>query len=180
MRPRTTSSAALAGAVLLAVAVPAPASARESGTQELTIVVVQDFGAPQPAFSRVVASGVVNGVGRDVFRPSGEDDHNSYSRYVFRAGSLSITTTPTSFDVRPQGSSCVATFTATGTWAVTGGTGAYREATGHGTLTVQGVLVSARTPDGCSETDGTSTGIIRETGHVSLPDDAVPGRAARR
>ena len=179
MRTRTSWSVAAAGAVLLAVATPGPASAREPGAQNLTVVVVQDFGAEQPAFSRVVASGVVNGVGTDVFRPSDEGDPSSYSTYVFRAGTLSITTTPTSFDVRPLGSSCVATFTATGTWEITGGTGAYQGATGQGTLTVRGTMASPRTPDGCSETDGTSHGVIRETGQISLPDNRVPARAAR-
>ena len=180
MRTRTSSSVTVAGAVLvMVVATPGPASAREPGAQELTVVIAQDFGAEQPAFSRVVASGVVNGVGTDVFRPSGEGGPNSYSTYVFRAGTLSITTTATAFDVRPLGSSCVATFTATGTWEVTGGTGAYQGATGHGTLTVRGTMASARTPDGCSGTDGTSHGVIRETGQISLPDDRVPARAAR-
>jgi hypothetical protein len=63
----------------------------------------------------------------------------------------------------------VGTLTGSGTWAVSGGTGAYVGATGAGTLTLRANLFFERGPQGCSEDRGTSIGVIRATGHLRLP-----------
>jgi hypothetical protein len=157
------------GAALAVAGTPGSAVAQESGRQQLAVVVRQELGAPQPIFSRVVASGVIDAVGTDRFLPSPDGDPNSYSRYVFRDGTLSITTTPDTFDLTQNPTSCIGRFTASGTWTISGGTGAYRGATGGGGLTAEGVVVAARTAQGCSEDRGMLRGLIRETGQVSLP-----------
>jgi hypothetical protein len=61
---------------------------------------------------------------------------------------------------------------ATGTWTITGGTGAYADAKGHGHFTAIGTLQATpdpNAPGGCSfEEPPTGTVIIDATGKVSL------------
>jgi hypothetical protein len=161
--------AAAAGVALAVAGIPGSALADDTSQQRLTVVVVQDISQPQPTFSRVVARGVIDAVGTDVFRPSPEGDANSYSTYVFRRGTLAITTSPDRFDVVPDPVSCISRFTASGHWTVTGGTGAYRGAAGSGRLTATGVLRAQRTPQGCAQDRGISTGVVRATGRLALP-----------
>jgi hypothetical protein len=102
----------------------------------------------------VVATGVITAVGTDVFLLSPEGDPASYSRYEFPNGTVSVRNTPEQEQFRLNPHSCVGKFKASGTWEVLGGTGAYADATGSGTLTLADTAFFARAPEGCSETEG--------------------------
>jgi hypothetical protein len=71
--------------------------------------------------------------------------------------------------------SCTAKSTATGTWTITGGTGAYAGATGHGTFRGTGSLVGERDANGgCLGPDSgadpkVSVSTLRGTGVAHLP-----------
>lgn len=160
---------AAGGIALVLGGLPSPAWAQASDSQKLTVIVRQDFSQPQPTFSKVVAHGVIDAVGTDVFEPSPDGDPASYSQYVFPQGTLSITTTPAAMEFTQNPRSCVGRLTASGTWTITGGTGAYEGARGHGTLTVKGTTHAERGPQGCSEEHGTLNGIIHATGEIELP-----------
>ena len=164
--------AAAAGVALALAGTPGSALGADTDQQRFTGVLIQDLAQEQPTFSRVIAHGVIDAVGTEVFRPSPEGDPNSYSTLIFRDGTLATTSSPDSFVVVPNPGSCIRPFTATGHWTVTGGTGAYRGATGSGRLTASGVIRAERTPQGCAEDRGVSTGVVRATGRLSLPAPA--------
>jgi hypothetical protein len=154
---------------MVLVGLPGPAWAETTGPQRLTVVIRQELGQPQPTFSKVIASGVINAVGTDVFEDSPEGDPASYSQYVFPEGMLSVTTMPEAMEFTQNPRSCVGRLNASGTWTITGGSGAYEGARGHGTLTVKGTIRSEREAQGCSDVEGTLNGIIRATGDITLP-----------
>ncbi len=123
--------------------------AQTAANQRFTVVFIG--GAP----GRVVASGVINGVGTDITESSTvlpNGDIATEERLIFPAGQLFVTTrgTPGAFEFNPR--TCVGSFTSTGTAEVTGGTGRYAGASGEGTFQVQGYFVGGRTATGeCSE-----------------------------
>jgi hypothetical protein len=155
--------------VLVLVGFPTSAGAQTTGPQRVTIVIRQDFAQDQPTFSRVVATGVITALGTDVFLPSPEGDPASYSRYEFPDGTLLVRNTPEQEEFTLNPNSCVGKLEASGRWEVLGGTGAYADAEGSGTLTVSGTVFLDRVPEGCSETEGTLNGVIKITGEVTLP-----------
>ena len=154
---------------LVLVGFPAPATAQTTGPERITIVVRQDFAQDQPTFSRVVTTGVITAVGTEVFLSSPEGDPASYSRYEFPDGTLSVRNTPEQQQFRLNPHSCVGKLKVSGTWQVLGGTGAYADASGSGTLTLTGTAFFASAPEGCSETEGHSNAVIKITAEVTLP-----------
>ena len=75
--------AAVLGAVCIVLAVAA-------AVFDVRIVMFRT-GSMSPTFSRVIAHGVIDAVGTEVFRPSPGGDPNSYSTLIFRDGTLATT-----------------------------------------------------------------------------------------
>ncbi len=159
----------LAGATAMVVGLAGPASA-VTGSQRFTVLFSGETG-------KVFAAGVINGAGTDVELSSTDNPDGSSSgvdQFVFPQGTLTVThfENPGEFSFNPR--SCVGRFSFTGTFTVTGGTGAYAGATGSGTDVGSGVFVAKRNPDGsCSEEEAFSNVVVRATGTLSVPDQAA-------
>jgi len=123
-----------------------PAAADPGANQRFTII---SSGSDVEAPGRVIASGVINGVGTDI--TLSESESGGKDQFVFPGqGDLFLTRTDdpggsNSFDVR----SCVGRFSGSGTFQITGGTGRFVGASGSGTYTFRGTVV-ARTAQGCA------------------------------
>ena len=126
---------------------------------------------------KVFAAGVLNASGTDIQLSSTDNPDGSSSgvdRFVFPQGTLTVThfENPGEFSFNPR--SCVGRFSFTGTFTVTGGTGAYAGATGSGTDVGSGIFVVKRNPDGsCSEEEAFSNVVVRATGTLSVPGQAA-------
>ena len=75
------------------------------------------------------------------------------------------------FGVDFDPTSCRGTATATGTWTITGGSGAYAGATGHGTFTGSGTIIGAR--DGRGRCLGPDSGADPKVAIVTLRGSGV-------
>lgn len=170
MRARVFGSAIVVAMALMGgLAGPAWAA---SNNQTFTIF-FQGSGTSEPP-GTVVASGVINGAGTD--KTVSDSQSGSVERLDFPGqGTLFITTTndpnqTQSFDPR----TCVGTFSGTGTWRITKGTGDFAGATGSGTYTLQGTFIADRTESGgCAKRSGTFVVLVTATGHVNLADSAA-------
>lgn len=146
-----------------------PASADPARSQRFTVIFSGDEGAP----GRVVASGVVNGVGTDV--TVSEDESTAVDEITFPGqGTLFVTI---NFDPGPEPSfdsrSCVSRFSGTGTLTVTGGTGRFVGASGTGAVSFKGIFVGRRTAQGCSEEGGRSFVVAKVNGTLHLAGAAA-------
>jgi hypothetical protein len=168
---RLVKAALLAvGTALATSAAPAmPAAAATSGTETLSGIIV--FVAGPGTNSRTVvssvvrASGVFRGVGRVVERVLPDAAGVSRDDLVFRSGTMHVVSTPgalLSSSVNPH--SCLFTGTQQFTWAVTGGTGQFDDATGSFTGTVSAVALLARNPDGSCNSRATRWTSSRRAG----------------
>lgn len=119
------------------VAPSASASTTHSGHEHFLVVQTDETATTNPLFG----SGPIHARGTDV------EVSNSRDRFVFPAGALKIdhhaTSHHESFDPR----TCVARVTESGTYVVSGGTGRYGHATGHGSYRLQVYFI------GCTEGD---------------------------
>jgi hypothetical protein len=148
---------ALVGAAALLAAPGAAWGAGSSGPQNFTLI------SQSENSQTVMASGVINAVGRDVVVSDTVD------RFVFPDGALRIRHTPKHSTQRFDPQTCIGHFTETGTFTVVSGTGAYQGATGSGTYRVEGAFFGTRTSKGCSDRGATVLVVIRATGHINLP-----------
>jgi hypothetical protein len=105
----------------------------------------------------VVASGAINATGEDVVISDTED------QFVFPDGTLTVIHAPVRGNDHFNDKKCSGSFSETGTYVISDGTGQYEGVTGSGTYRVQ-----ARIQDSCTETpSGTFT--ITARGSVNLP-----------
>ena len=148
----------------------APARAA-SGSQTFRIILT---GNPRAgAKGKVIAAGVVNGIGFD--ETIAQDPHQDGSetdtdRITLPGGTITILDTDPPDTATFDPSTCTATLHATGApYTVIGGTGAYAGATGGGTFSATGLIVFKRTPDGCSEDIRVFFADVRLTGTLSVP-----------
>lgn len=146
-----------------------PAAAYPAGNQRFTVI----FSGAEEAPGRVVASGVVNGVGTDV--TVSQDDSTTVDEITFPGqGTLFVTI---NFDPGPEPSfdsrSCVSRFSGTGTLTVTGGTGRFVGASGTGSVSLKGIFVGRRTAQGCSEEGGRSFVVATVNGTLHLAGAAA-------
>ena len=132
---------ALPGAIALALAaVFAPAAAGASGSQTEHFIILSTDPAPN-AKAIVVATGPIHAQGIDITVTPTRD------RFEFPRGAITVlhhTTKGTSKDTFDP-VTCYGTHTENGTYQVTGGTGAYDDARGHGTYKLTATFV------GCSQ-----------------------------
>ncbi len=151
---------AVLGAGMIALAVPGGVAwAQRSGAQRFTIICNGSEGAP----CQVVASGVINGKGKDVETGPHSDT------FIFPGGKLFSTHTDNEGAHRFNEQSCTGTVKISGTFQITGGTGAYKGASGSGRYRGVVHFRAQRTANGCDEKHGTAVVTIRATGTASLP-----------
>lgn len=131
--------AVAAGGVLVS---PGAALAASSGPEQVVVYAVGAPGTPRT----VVAAGAINDVGTVVQGPSAPFQANP--TWVFPDGSLTvhIAYTATTDD---NDAACVFASFLTGTWQITGGTGAFTGASGGGTFSGPNTTYRTRTVDGC-------------------------------
>ena len=130
--------AALGVAAVTAIGFAASAGATTTGTETFTRLSTDPSDNAQPI---IIANGPVHARGTDVQVSPSND------RFVFPAGNLKIhhkTTAGTSHDSFDP-VTCYGTHTENGTFTVTKGTGAYKNATGSGTYTLKVTFI------GCDE-----------------------------
>lgn len=124
------------------LASPAAALAASSGPEQVVVYAVGPQGTPRT----VVAAGVVNDIGTVVQGPSAPFQANP--TWVFPDGSLTVHIGYTAtMDDNDQ--ACIFTSILTGTWQITGGTGAFTGASGGGTFSGPNTIYRTRTADGC-------------------------------
>ena len=135
---RTAAAAAATGlAVLGTVALTVPsadAQARDRGAQSFTIV----SNSPTATSNAVFADGVIDARGVDVVVSDSRD------RFVFAAGSLTVTHRATLSRERCNRANGLGTFTERGTYRIVDGTRAYEDATGRGTYVARGTFADCR------------------------------------
>lgn len=113
----------LAAAIGLAVVgLAAPAGARASGTEHLVALTNN----PNAHVLTLVGKGPIHAAGKDVQLSSTKD------RFKFPNGSLLIKHKPKKHHQTMDKKTCLFTFTEHGTYKVVSGTGAYKNASGHG------------------------------------------------
>lgn len=167
-RTRRARRAALAVMVAAAflVGLPDGALAQTTTTQRFHVISAGPLGAKRT----VVATGVISGVGTEVIEsnPPGV----ATLRWTFPEGTLFVTTSYTFENVLdPQ--TCLRTVTLTGTWQITGGTGAYSDATGGGEFSGTNRILLTRTEDGCAPPPIFLRQVFTFTGDVSLAGAAA-------
>ena len=154
MKPSTFTRIAVALAATLACLVAATgASAAGPRPQTFTFALVSIAGIDEPVY--VAAHGAIDGVGTET--QSSKEIQGGELVYVtlhFAAGTLRFTAIDHN-GFRLHMNTCTATTHGSGTWTVTGGTGAYAGATGGGHFTEPGTVLAQRAPDGTCRGDRT-------------------------
>jgi len=155
----TRQGKALLGALVAAGALvmfAATAAAQTGGSESFdgTIVARATLGDRTVLSSVIRARGAFNGVGHIVEIPNqpGDPDNVERDDLVFAAGSMHLITTIVGVDSSLDPRSCIFTATIAQTSEVSGGTGAFVNASGSFVAQLTGRLKAARNPDGsCSE-----------------------------
>ncbi len=163
MKKFTTGVAAalLAGAMAMTAFTSQASAQPAGGTERFTIIQASENGG------KVIATGAFTAVGTDVEQPS--NGPSATSTFVFPDGTITVTRTDNpggTGDFNPV--ACVGHFTNTGTYVLTGGTGAYSGISGGGTYSSRGTMIAARTPSGCGDTPIAVFGVGRAHGPVSF------------
>jgi hypothetical protein len=104
--------------------------------------------------SPIAAQGPIHALGTDVPLT------NSKDKFVFPKGTIYITHVGKHATQSGDPKACLGTFTQTGTFAVTSGTGAYKGAHGSGVFSVTGYFL------GCGNTARAASVIIHATGSL--------------
>lgn len=111
----------------------------------------------------IVASGPITGVGQSI--ETGPDTETD----VFAQGTVNVVHPVASETDTFDPVACLVRATFSGTYTVTGGTGAFAGATGQGTFTGEFVGVLRRTADGCSEEPVDSFSVVHASGPLTIP-----------
>lgn len=143
-----------------------------TGRQRFFIYVTGNFFAQDPT---VIGTGVVNKVGIDLVDSRVENPDGSFDihgRFVFPDGEIAVHNLgQLSIQFNPV--RCVGTLTFSGTWDVTGGTGAYVGADGGGTFSGRGTFVNRRAPDGtCTQENAGGILVRNHVGTLTVPGAA--------
>jgi hypothetical protein len=145
--------------------VPSPAFAAASGPEHVVVYSMGPTGTPRT----VVAAGAVNDVGTVVQGPSAPFQANP--TWVFPGGSMNVHVAYTSVEADDD-SVCIFTGILTGTWQITGGTGAFAGATGGGTFSGPNSHYLTRSADGC-DAEYFHVTVFAYDGEVNVPDSAT-------
>lgn len=109
-------------------------------------------------------------IGHGVFTAGGVDHQGKLDRVVFSNGSFKITHKKGSGTQHFNPKTCLLTVTQTGTYKLSGGTGAYAGISGHGTYRLSVLAIGARSGGTCSKTAPPTAfqQLIRASGPVRL------------
>ena len=164
--PRALLTASITG--LLVAVMAAPASAQTTGPESFKGIIVTSgaTGERQVLASPIVAKGVFTGAGRvvEVQNLPGDPDNVSRDDLVFRQGAFHLVSenVDVQFSLNPVTCRFAVAIQQVGT--ITGGTGAFEDASGTFTGSVHATGATARNPDGsCSE----DAAALRETDVVA-------------
>ncbi len=148
---RLAVTAVLSTATAAVVGVAAPASATTSTNERLLVV----YTFPSHSdIGKVVATGVVNGVG--TVQGGGADPFTV--TVSLPQGDLYFSGTSTSHIEKIDPQSCIDRLSGTDSLQVTGGTGIFTGATGTGSDSERRVLLAGRNPDGSCNLDAPPIG----------------------
>jgi hypothetical protein len=171
------TAAAFAATVAVAAATaPAGGSEAKSGSQQIMLSSLNIRGNEQTVY--VTATGPIRGVGTET--QTEKESTNGQIKYVtlhFDTGTVRLVA-PEKFEWRPDLRTCTARPVGGGTFRITGGTGAYRGATGKGTFTDGGIAIAQRTGTGKCLGDKTpAAGVVlyvtaNMVGSVAIPAPA--------
>ena len=128
-----------------------------TGTENLTFFARDD----QPA--TIFATGPITGVGQSV--ETGPDTETD----VFPEGTIDVVHPVTSESDSFDPVACVVRARFSGTYTVTGGTGAFAGASGSGTFSGQFIGILGRTAEGCSEEPVESFSFVHASGPLTIP-----------
>jgi len=144
---RRTAAAIIAAAASLSMLVTAPAaSAHGLATQHFTLLFSTQNGVEKQSLA--IAKGPITGVGIETqTEEEAGDQQTSYAVMHLPRGDVAVTFLET-FAWTINYRACAAHGTGSGTFTITGGTGAYTGATGQGTFTDRGTLIGARDSQG--------------------------------
>lgn len=122
---------------------------------------------------RVIATGLVNGIGTDdtiATQPNADGSETDTDRITLPGGTITIIDTDPADIIHFDPTSCIARLAGSGPFSVAGGTGRYAGASGTGTFTVNGIIVFSRTAGGCSEEPLSFFALVTATtGNLTLP-----------
>ena len=175
-RGRRGIAKAVTAAVMLAVTVlgSQETALAETGRQRFHITYAGPFSFVDPPARRVTAVGPIQGRGYEQFISEGPGPEPgtavSTTELAFPDGSVFLTVTSMG-ETRFNARACIGFNTATGTWVITGGTGAYTGATGQGTYEGRNILSARRTADGCPAEPDRLISNLRLDGTVTVPGD---------
>ncbi len=143
-RPAAIIAATAAALTMLVTA--SPSSAHGLDIQRLTLLFATRNGIDEPVLA--IAAGPIAGVGTETQTEQEVGDQQiSYAVLHLPRGDVNLTAFET-FTWTPDYRACLAHGTGSGTFTITGGTGAYTAATGQGTFTDRGLLIGARDSQG--------------------------------
>ena len=149
------------------------AASAETGTQRFHVIYAGPLEPNIPPTATVIAHGVINGKGYEQplsQRPGPEPNTiEATNAFVFPEGTLFFTFTA-SVESRFNARTCRGFNRFTGTWTITGGTGAYADATGEGTFRGHSIPSGQRTADGCSPQPDWVVSNLHGVGTVTVPD----------
>ena len=164
MRKSITSAviAAAAAAVVggTGIAIAATNSAT-TGAENFQMMTTSASGAPS-----VIASGVFTAAGADH-----ENQKANTAKFVFSNGTVSLKHSPGQGQQSFNPKTCLLTINFHGTYALTGGTGAYTGITGNGTYKLSILSIAARSGGKCSQSlpPVAFHQVIDATGTASMP-----------
>ena|SRR5947209_3397363 len=162
----------VAGAALcLSLGFLASPALAATGSQTIRIIFT---GNPRAGvLGRVIATGVVNGVGTD--ETIAQDPHPDGSEtdtdlITLPGGTITILDTDPADTFNFNPATCTATIsTNAGTYTIIGGTGAYAGASGSGTFTARGFVAFPRIDGGCGEEPTIFVAVVTLRGPLTLP-----------
>lgn len=142
-----------------------------SGHQKIVLTDTSSHGKQSPI--HVLAAGPLTGSGTAVLADSSSNSRVDHLTVRFPKGVLRLVAIEKHTKVTPHLTSCYAVNTGEGSWTISGGSGAYRGATGRGTYERHGVLYGAHSASGACIGRSAPPARTRErivlTGSVTLP-----------
>ena len=155
------------GVASIGLAMPASASPPQALHETITF----DISAGEDAPGDVEATGAINGSGINEAtsgRDTGRASHSTELQ-TFDDGTITIKDSGPNTGETFDPETCSGTFTQKGQFKVTGGTGAYEGAKGHGHFTVNGEFTAAQNGDGsCNFEEQTGQVVVTVNGKVKL------------
>ena len=145
MKARVKTATAIA--VVTAAALPIGAATAAGHNSHERFILSGKTTGTKSSPTKVVASGPIRGKGTVRVRSSA-DNRVDHMTLKLHGGTVSLVAVEKSFSVHPNLSQCNANSVGQGTFKITGGTKAFRGASGRGTYKRHSLLVGSRAPDG--------------------------------